>query len=44
MSAIHRSLPPSPATADYLRQFWLAAGGDPALLSQVAITGQGALP
>lgn len=44
MSVIDRPLPPSPATTDYLRQFWLAAGGDPALLSQVAITGQGALP
>lgn len=43
MSAIH-PVPPSPATADYLRQFWLAAGGDPALLSRVAITGHGALP
>ncbi len=33
----------SPATADYLRQFWLAAGGDPAHLSRVTVTGQGAL-
>lgn len=44
MSAIDPPLPPSPATADYLRQFWLATGGDPALLSRVAITGHGALP
>lgn len=38
------ALPPSPAIADYLRQFWLAAGGDPAHLARVAITGEGALP
>ena len=38
------ALPPSPAIADYLRQFWLAAGGDPAHLTRVAISGEGALP
>lgn len=38
------ALPPSPAIADYLRQFWLATGGDPAHLARVAITGEGALP
>ena len=33
------ALPPSPAIADYLPQFWLAAGGDPAHLTRVAISG-----
>lgn len=33
----------SPAFTDYLRQFWLAAGGDSARLSRVAVTGPGAL-
>ncbi|MGE4439682.1 CoA transferase [Achromobacter sp.] len=44
MSTTDRPVPPSPATADYLRQFWLAAGGHPALLGRVAVTGHGALP
>jgi hypothetical protein len=36
------TLPP-PAFADYLRQFWLAAGGDAAHLPGVSVTGHGAL-
>ncbi|CAB3695241.1 MAG: CoA transferase [Achromobacter sp.] len=44
MSAPDHPAAPCPATADYLRQFWLAAGGDPAHLSRVGVTGHGALP
>lgn len=45
MSASHHDpISPPPAFTDYLRQFWLAAGGDAARLPAVSVTGHGALP
>ena len=39
----HDPTSPPAAFADYLRQFWLAAGGDAARLPGVSVTGHGAL-